>query len=759
MNTLRFEKFSKLDRTEPVAFGLPFAQGELAEPAGFRLLDGDRAVPCQTTVTGTWPDGSVRWLFVRGLVDLPGNAAKTFTFATDGAAPEPDPPQRVTVDEKDDGSLRVNTGPLELTVPAEGIWPVRDVLLDGRPIWDADPFRGLRMTFGPHQLDSRETSVSLTVEESGPLCAVVRIDADLPYDDDSVPGVRVRLVFWAGVPWFTMRYTVTNRSRELETWADVRDWTLELEPAGDDPLLRLTCNCYRDRPTSSHEPVAFRVDADWMKRDSFEHVTDCYAHNSWADWQAGDGGVLVSVRHATQNFPKGYAVEPGRMSVELYPPTEPGPLEWFAGVAKTHELLFLFHGPDTPDAELGCRAAQFQLGDHPSVSHERFARSGVWVDRIFDGPHSRKMLTRLARIADNRTVGHGMFNFGDDWGPGYTYQGRGEAGADPGDKLVWLNNEYDATHHFYTFWALTGERRFLEYGLNTGRHWMDVDIVHSDVDPRRKGGHLAHCRRHAAVASVYPSHQWVQGLFDTYHLTGDPDALDAARGVADNVAWQIENCGYLDPGRTSTREMGWALRAMLFAWREAADDRYRALGDKIEALFADWGRGTGALLAPYTVHTEPRVNFMNALTGTSLAMWGIETGSERAKQIAVAVADDIIEHGLTVFGLPYYKELPSLRRLGAGVMVVELLAYVYRLTGDRKYVEAGLPSVEDWMENGLRPSDGYVKREMVNGLYLEPRLFPANTKTFGVCAPAVLGFVAAAKSEKLARSLDYLLRA
>jgi len=93
------------------------------------------------------------------------------------------------------------------------------------------------------------------------------------------------------------------------------------------------------------------------------------------------------------------------------------------------------------------------------------------------------------------------------------------------------------------------------------------------------------------------------------------------------------------------------------------------------------------------------------------------------------------------------------------VMIVELLAYAHTLTGDRKYVEAGLPSVEDWMENGLRAPIGYVKREMTNGLYLEPKPSPPNTKTFGVCAPAMLGFVAAAKSDELVRSLDYRLRA
>jgi hypothetical protein len=194
---------------------------------------------------------------------------------------------------------------------------------------------------------------------------------------------------------------------------------------------------------------------------------------------------------------------------------------------------------------------------------------------------------------------------------------------------------------------------------------------------------------------------------------------------------------------------------MLNAWRETHVERYRELGDRIEALFSDWGKGTGALLAPYTVHSEPRVTFMNAITGTSLAMWGLATDSERAKQIAVAVADDIIEHGMTVFGLPYYKELPSLRRLTAGIMAVQLFAYAYELTGQGKYLEAGMPSLEDWLERGRSGPFGFVKREMKNGLFLEAKPFPPNTKSFGVCMPAVLQFIAAARGRALADRFDY----
>ncbi|MFO7900614.1 MAG: hypothetical protein R6V58_16330 [Planctomycetota bacterium] len=56
------------------------------------------------------------------------------------------------------------------------------------------------------------------------------------------------------------------------------------------------------------------------------------------------------------------------------------------------------------------------------------------------------------------------------------------------------------------------------------------------------------------------------------------------------------------------------------------------------------------------------------------------------------------------------------------------------------------------------PAPGYVKRAIKNGLYLEPNPFPPNTRSFGVSMPAALGFVAAAKSQALAQTLDYQLQ-
>jgi hypothetical protein len=759
MNTLLFEKISRFGRTEPVEFGIPFAKAELADPSSFRLKDGDTIVPCQHTVTGTWPDGSVKWLFVRAVVDLPGNASKTMTFEMNPSMPVPEPRAKVILREDGDGSVGVETGPLRLTIPSRGIWPVKNVTLRGKQVWDDDPFRGLRMKFGEVDHDTSDISVNLTVEEDGPIRAVVRIDARTDRDRE-VPGVRARLTFWAGMPYFMFRYTVANRDERIGRVTPVRDWTLDLEPKGKSPVFRVAQGCYRESITrgEGHDgPIAFSFTAGFLKANSFEHQPDSFSHSSWADWECSRGGMLISLRHAAQNFPKAYVASRDRVSLELYPPVQKEPLEWFASTAKTHDVLFHFHEPDASDEELGARALQFHIPDVPILPIQRYARTEVWPQKIFDGPESRRIINFFCTMADNRPLGLGIFNFGDEYDPGYTNQGRGSDGSDEGDRLVWLNNEYDLTHHFYLFFARTGLRRFLDYAMNSARHWMDVDIIHDVSDPTLAGGHIAHVRRHASKPAVYPSHEWVQGLFDTYHFTGDPDAYEAALGVARNVAYRVGRDGSLTPGKTQTREMGWALRAMLNTWVETHEKEYYELGDRIVGLFKEWGRGSGELLAPYTTHSSVRVPFMNALTGVSLALWHLATGNEAAREIAVAVADDIIENATLPWGLPYYKELPSLKRGTAGLIAVELYSYAYRLTRDRKYLEAGLPALEEGLTLHGYHLGAKIKREMTNGLYLVSRPEPKGGKSFAMGLNAVLQFISVSGSEKLARGLDYRL--
>ena len=58
----------------------------------------------------------------------------------------------------------------------------------------------------------------------------------------------------------------------------------------------------------------------------------------------------------------------------------------------------------------------------------------------------------------------------------------------------------------------------------------------------------------------------------------------------------------------------------------------------------------------------------------------------------LSAAEDLLQTCLTPTGLFIYKELPSLNRLGNNTLVLEALVIAWKLSGDIRYLRAGIPS-------------------------------------------------------------------
>ena len=188
------------------------------------------------------------------------------------------------------------------------------------------------------------------------------------------------------------------------------------------------------------------------------------------------------------------------------------------------------------------------------------------------------------------------------------------------------------------------------------------------------------------------SHEWVEGLLDYHHQTGDSFALDTALGVGENVLRHLARTVERGVGTTSARETGWALRTLVALYEETHDQRWLTPATDIVDHFREWMEEYGTWLAPYTDHTLVRVPFMITVAVNSLMCYYRVRPEERVADMVVRAEDDLIENCLTSEGLFYYKELPSLRRLGAGFINLEGLSHAYDLTGDDKYLRAGLPT-------------------------------------------------------------------
>ena len=186
------------------------------------------------------------------------------------------------------------------------------------------------------------------------------------------------------------------------------------------------------------------------------------------------------------------------------------------------------------------------------------------------------------------------------------------------------------------------------------------------------------------------SHEWVEGLLDMYHFTGDERALETALDIGENVRRLLDTPMYQVPGESSARETGWALRSLTALYIETHDKKWLEKANWIVGQFEEWNDKYGNWLSAYTDNTTIRVGFMISVAVGSLMRYYRVDGSERVKQLIMKAIDDIVDNCRTSNGLFYYKELPSLARNGNNTLLLESMAIAYEITKEDRYLDYGL---------------------------------------------------------------------
>lgn len=233
---------------EPLASGIPLSRGAVMDPGDLPVCDAHGApVACQAHQPGSsWPDGSLRWVLLQFPATVAAGETATYTLRADSAAPAVRPAQAVTVRDGGEG-VEFTTGPLRLTVSRRDfrlpnrleayrgggdfapVITTTDLRLradrehmtleefqqTGRDPKELDSF-GLANTspvpWGKVQRDLDYSSLltgpaRITVEENGPLRAVLRVERDAAKQEGDV-GFVTRLYTYAGKPYIRVEYTL-----------------------------------------------------------------------------------------------------------------------------------------------------------------------------------------------------------------------------------------------------------------------------------------------------------------------------------------------------------------------------------------------------------------------------------------------------------------------------------------------------------------------------------------------------------------------
>lgn len=745
---ISFPKLYRYDRIKEHCYvAIPFAKGILTKEREVQLVQNGKKVPIQTKVTSKYDDGSIRYLFVRFLADLPANRGTALEMTIgkqDGQEDSTEAFRQTMASEVDDTSLQVTSSGNGYVVKAGVEFQVSDNALhifdwleDGHRRYEAEQFVGPVLTDGKGNCYGVQLGVWQAVE-TGPLCAVLTCMGQCTLQNN-LSGQNItfelKLTAYAEKPWVEVSYRIINSTDEALHVASLvfgvlaeqnclfqpglaeeeREGKTDSTGCGDTQGTVLTkdniylttgikelagiqqaigtdtvrtcvgSSNYKTNFAIGRDGVAVNriVDDRYLVGEANEHFAEVFYGTFFADRNDAKGGVCATIYQAQQNYPKAVKADESGIYVMLVPEGV-NRVVMESGMSREQRFLLHFHGPEETLQELDNRSLIYQMPDKPSIPSEAFRDAGVMPD-IFVEKDKLNYEVELSLIAkcDGHARCYGMLNWGDAPDPGYTMQGRGKG------MPVWTNNEYDFPHACALLYARTGERRFLDYMIVACSHWMDVDVCHYSSNPLHIGGQWEHTRGHCKDGVMVCSHEWVEGLLDCYHFTGDERALQTALGIGENVLRLLETPMYQTSGESNARETGWALRTLTALYIETSDSKWLGKCEWILGHFKEWTKEYGEWVAPYTDNTTIRVGFMISVAVGSIMRYYRVFPREDIKELLLSAIDDLVENCLMANGMFYYKELPSLNRIGNNTLLLEALTIGYELTGDTKYLACG----------------------------------------------------------------------
>lgn len=765
---IRFDKLYRYDRpAEHCSIAIPVKKGFLWDLDKVQILDKERVLPVQKKVTSRYQDGSIRYLFVRFMADLPANSKAVLECELD--SPKKSMYSGIVI-KKDTGKMHVDTGAVKFTVK-DGSSNLLEYLSDGNREYFAEQFVGPVLT-----ADGAEYGVEFDkwdILEEGPLCVILCAQGKCIGKRDI--RFECMITAYSEKSWIEVSYRLINTTDEklhveslvfgvkssaqaqfdARLMQNVADGKADSTGCGDAPTdnsdnfgpvfctngtkelsmiqERIGTEGIRTCVGRSNYKTAFTigkngccvsetVNSALLVSEANEHFAEVLYGTFFTDVTDEQGGVCATVFQAQQNYPKAVMANESGIYVMLVP-KDVDRVEMASGMSREQRFLLHFHDQKTPLAEIDNRSLIYQMPDRPHIAPECFKEAGVMPD-IFVDRNQLNYDVEISLIgkADGHARCYGMMNWGDAPDPGYTAQGRGKG------RLVWTNNEYDYPHAMYLMYAKTGTRRFYDYATVAASHWMDVDVCHYSSDPLRIGGQWEHTMGHCGEGLMVCSHEWVEGLLDCYHFTGNERALQTALGIGENVLRLLETPMYQKSGESNARETGWALRTLVALYVETWDEKWTKKCKWIVGHFREWTREYGEWLAPYTDNTVIRVGFMISVAVGSLMRYYRVFPEEEVKEMMLNAIDDLVENCLMDNGLFYYKELPSLMRNGGNTLLLEAMTIGYELTGDTKYLEYGRRT---FWKNIQEPAPGVggakriVEDTVISG--------SAGTKNFGQC--------------------------
>ncbi|MCX7705476.1 MAG: hypothetical protein N2115_04375 [bacterium] len=291
-----------------------------------------------------------------------------------------------------------------------------------------------------------------------------------------------------------------------------------------------------------------------------------------------------------------------------------------------------------------------------------------------------------------------------------------------GFEPVWANNEYDAIYCLALEAIRTRNATVLKRLIAAARHQIETDFVYHSDHWQQNRSTPQHSYGHIRMMSSLPSHQWTQGLYHYYVLTGDDDAIDVIRGICDY------NMSYFDKipvefNNFFNREYGWAILALVYGFEATG---YTPYIEKAERMIRELEKNTST--------EDAKKSFGMGFASNTVLLGLMAFHQATKKQWAKNLFLKWVNCGLPNFNDK--KHGPKITEL-----FIEPLTYAYHLTKDKKYLHCCFWHFELFFK-GWQDLGWFSGKDVLS------------TKKYARVYRALIHFISACKKAKILSKLE-----
>lgn len=692
---------------EVVRTSVALSRGALWKTDGLCCLDSDgELMPMQARSLERWPDGSIRWLGVHFVTDIPAQSRRRFVITNAGDGAEESPTVVATAVETED-KIRLNSGAVKVDLG----------------VGQFDPLSGLAgivscqavvLNSSGDRHTARVTEASLL--ESGPVAASARVvgnyqrgDGASFLDFEAVVGVV------AGSSAVSVDMRIINR--EPGESAALTAWLVDIAA---EPSDAARCGVF-DAVHRNRAPFSIRHRGTGHMRGIFmtsEVVSDTQTWEDasppsyWEKWEwaelhgrqasnwlgldlSSGREIGVGVFRFAEDHPSELRYTGDGVEIGLWP-SGGDPVELVQGMAKTCRIVVEARPAPSPESHLlGMRIDSPLIGWQADAVETSDVPLGVLPYLPDEYPNLEALI---------RSDLFSWYSAGQSLG--FLDHGDGGQHSVRGPRVGYsANNEHDALYALVLHYLRCGERAYFDAAEAYANHLVDIDIIHhSDRNDFETGGVRAHGRNHVhyvqartadcpVETSVDTGHMWVEGLLWFGAVAGDCRYQDAARGIGDCLL-RLVDMGWARP-EPGPRNAGWPLIALSALARATGETAYldgaRTVAETAIAAQRNDGRWTMR-----QGRIDSGSGWQHGLLLTGLTRLYAIDPTPKIDAAITAAAGALLDHGRHRDGtFTNYDRFDYGAAYDTG-LVRESLAAAYRHTGEKAYLEAGLIEGNRW---------------------------------------------------------------